>query len=170
MSHFYFLPNIRDIQCFSVTEEAEPPTQTEKLPPPQTYLHQIKSRWRFHPTKQPWRKHHRPETSLDGLDVENLFDALMLVGTSKTRSGGKTSVFRVKLTLSEPGNNHSAGFGRIHPPGDGIHLSPEMPPPPTPREPRSKVTTVFLHVQQARSRRYRRPSEEQSANATAKGE
>lgn len=63
--------------------------------------------------------------------------SLMLVNTSKTRSGGKTLVFRVKRTLSEPGNNHSAGFGRIHPPGNRIHLSPEKPP-----GVRSKVTSV----------------------------
>lgn len=37
-------------------------------------------------------------------------------------------VLRVKRTLSEPGNNHSAGFGRIHPPGNRIHLSPERSP------------------------------------------
>lgn len=88
-----------------------PPT-----PPLQTYLHQIKYRWRFDPTKQSWRKHHRPETSLDGLDLENLFDALMLVNTSKIRSGGKTFVFRVKLTLSEPGKQSQCWFWQNPPP------------------------------------------------------
>lgn len=99
VSHFYFIPNIRDIQCFSVSYWGGGASNQNREITPHKHIYTKPNQilMELRAANQKKKKNSSQIWNQPGRFASGGWKiSLMLVNTSKTWSGGRTSVFRVK--------------------------------------------------------------------------